>query len=70
MKKLRKSDEVLCHAYDLHPHELGLDSCVWTPEQCRDFEDAKVLAEQALAQPTTDELMTLVNKFIEEKTIC
>ncbi|MGR8006881.1 hypothetical protein ACU6I5_24905, partial [Escherichia coli] len=23
-----------------------------------------------LAQPTTDELMTLVNKFIEEKTIC
>lgn len=31
------------------------------------FEDAKVLAEQALAQPTTDELMTLVNKFIEEK---
>lgn len=39
MKKLRKSDEVLCHAYDLHPHELGLDSCVWTPEQCRDFED-------------------------------
>ncbi|EDL8430085.1 phosphoenolpyruvate--protein phosphotransferase [Salmonella enterica subsp. diarizonae] len=34
------------------------------------FEDAKVLADQALAQPTTDELMTLVNKFIEEKTIC
>ncbi|EEK8720138.1 phosphoenolpyruvate-protein phosphotransferase PtsI [Salmonella enterica] len=34
------------------------------------FEDAKVLTEQALAQPTTDELMTLVNKFIEEKTIC
>lgn len=34
------------------------------------FEDAKVLAEQALAQPTTDELMTLVIKFIEEKTIC
>lgn len=34
------------------------------------FVDAKVLAEQALAQPTTDELMTLVNKFIEEKTIC
>lgn len=34
------------------------------------FEDAKVLAEQALAQPTTDELMMLVNKFIEEKTIC
>lgn len=34
------------------------------------FEDAKVLAEQALAQPTTDELMTLVNKFIEEKRLC
>ena len=34
------------------------------------FEDAKVIADQALAQPTTDELMTLVNKFIEEKTIC
>ncbi|WP_174849660.1 phosphoenolpyruvate-protein phosphotransferase PtsI [Yersinia artesiana] len=34
------------------------------------FEDVKVLAEQALAQPTADELMTLVNKFIEEKTLC
>ena len=34
------------------------------------FEDAKTLAEQALAQPTADELMNLVNKFIEEKTIC
>ena len=34
------------------------------------FEDAKVLAEQALAQPTTEELLALVNKFIEEKTIC
>ncbi|WP_338512178.1 phosphoenolpyruvate-protein phosphotransferase PtsI [Erwinia aphidicola] len=31
------------------------------------FEDAKALAEQALAQPTADELMNLVNKFIEEK---
>lgn len=39
MKKLRKFDEVLCHAYDLHPHELGLDSGIWTPEQCIDFED-------------------------------
>ena len=39
MKKLRKFDEVLCHAYDLHPHELGIDSDIWTPEQCRDFED-------------------------------
>ncbi len=34
------------------------------------FEDAKVLAEQVLLNRTTDELMTLVNKFIEEKTIC
>ena len=34
------------------------------------FEDAKALAEQALAQPTADELMQLVNKFIEEKTLC
>ncbi|MBK0035561.1 phosphoenolpyruvate-protein phosphotransferase PtsI [Erwinia sp. S43] len=34
------------------------------------FEDAKALAEQALAQPTVDELMNLVNKFIEEKTLC
>ncbi|AUX73307.1 phosphoenolpyruvate-protein phosphotransferase PtsI [Erwinia pyrifoliae] len=34
------------------------------------FEDAKALAEQALAQPTADDLMNLVNKFIEEKTLC
>lgn len=34
------------------------------------FEDAKALAEQAMAQPTADELMNLVNKFIEEKTLC
>ncbi|KAB8309586.1 phosphoenolpyruvate-protein phosphotransferase PtsI [Erwinia endophytica] len=34
------------------------------------FEDAKTLAEQALAQPTAEELMNLVNKFIEEKTLC
>ena len=34
------------------------------------FEDAKALAEQALAQPTADELMNLVNKFIKEKTLC
>lgn len=34
------------------------------------FEDAKALAEQALTQPTADELMNLVNKFIEEKTLC
>lgn len=31
------------------------------------FEDAKALADQALAQPTVDEVMNLVNKFIEEK---
>ncbi len=34
------------------------------------FEDAKALAEQALAQPTADDLMNLVNKFIKEKTLC
>ncbi|WP_145492825.1 phosphoenolpyruvate-protein phosphotransferase PtsI [Yersinia aleksiciae] len=34
------------------------------------FEDVKVLAEQALAQPTAKELMDLVNTFIEEKTLC
>ncbi len=34
------------------------------------FEDGKVLAEQAIAQPTKDELMTLGNKFSEEKTSC
>ncbi|WP_034943940.1 phosphoenolpyruvate-protein phosphotransferase PtsI [Erwinia oleae] len=34
------------------------------------FEDAKALAEQALAQPTAEELMNLVNKFIAEKTLC
>ncbi|WP_313361165.1 phosphoenolpyruvate-protein phosphotransferase PtsI [Mixta calida] len=34
------------------------------------FEDAKALAEQALAQPTAEELMSLVNKFIKEKTLC
>lgn len=34
------------------------------------YEDAKALAEQALAQPTAEELMNLVNKFIEEKTLC
>jgi len=34
------------------------------------FGDAKALAEEALAQPTADELMNLVNKFIEEKTLC
>ncbi|MEG3109650.1 MULTISPECIES: phosphoenolpyruvate-protein phosphotransferase PtsI [Pantoea] len=34
------------------------------------FEDAKELAEQALAQPTAEDLMNLVNKFIKEKTLC
>lgn len=34
------------------------------------FSDAKALAEKALAQPTAEELMKLVNKFIEEKTLC
>ncbi len=31
--------------------------------------NAKVLAEQALAQPTTDELMTLVNKFVKKNNL-
>ncbi|MGL4600011.1 MAG: phosphoenolpyruvate-protein phosphotransferase PtsI [Plesiomonas sp.] len=34
------------------------------------FEDAKNLAEQALAQPTAADIMALVNKFLEEKTLC
>lgn len=34
------------------------------------FKDAKVLAEQALVQPTTDDLIRLVNRFVEEKTLC
>ncbi|MFA3779813.1 MULTISPECIES: phosphoenolpyruvate-protein phosphotransferase PtsI [unclassified Yersinia (in: enterobacteria)] len=34
------------------------------------FEDVKVLAEQALAQPTAKELMDLITTFIEEKTLC
>lgn len=34
------------------------------------FKDAKALANEALAQPTAQELMNLVNKFIEEKTLC
>ncbi|AHG18909.1 phosphoenolpyruvate-protein phosphotransferase [Chania multitudinisentens RB-25] len=34
------------------------------------FEDVKALAEQALAQPTAQDLMNYVNKFIEEKTLC
>lgn len=34
------------------------------------FEDVKALAVQALAQPTAQDLMNCVNKFIEEKTLC
>jgi phosphoenolpyruvate-protein phosphotransferase (PTS system enzyme I) len=34
------------------------------------FEDVKVLAQQALAQPTAKELMDLITTFIEEKTLC
>lgn len=34
------------------------------------FNDVKILAAQALAQPTAQDLMNCVNKFIEEKTIC
>lgn len=34
------------------------------------FEDAKALAEQALEQPTAEDLMALVNQFIKEKTLC
>ncbi|GAB2926726.1 phosphoenolpyruvate-protein phosphotransferase PtsI [Hafnia psychrotolerans] len=34
------------------------------------FEDVKALADEALAQATAQELMNLVNKFIEEKTLC
>lgn len=32
------------------------------------FGDAKLLAEEALAQPTSEELMNLINKFIKEKS--
>ncbi|MGM3161973.1 phosphoenolpyruvate-protein phosphotransferase PtsI [Dickeya undicola] len=34
------------------------------------YEDAKALAEQALAQPTAEELSSLVSRFIKEKTLC
>ncbi|GAB1441001.1 phosphoenolpyruvate-protein phosphotransferase PtsI [Providencia sp.] len=34
------------------------------------FADTQALAEQALAQPTADELMQLVDTFIQEKTLC
>lgn len=34
------------------------------------FSDVKALAESALAQPTAQEVLDIVNKFIEEKTLC
>lgn len=34
------------------------------------FKDVKALAEEALNQPTAQDLMNVVNKFIEEKTLC
>ncbi|MGL5534075.1 MAG: putative PEP-binding protein, partial [Plesiomonas shigelloides] len=34
------------------------------------FEDAKALAEHALAQPTAADIMELINKFLEEKALC
>ena len=34
------------------------------------FEDVKALAAQALSQPTAQDLMNCVNKYIEEKTLC
>ncbi|ANI31325.1 phosphoenolpyruvate-protein phosphotransferase [Yersinia entomophaga] len=34
------------------------------------FEDVKALAAEALSKPTAQELMDLVNTFIEEKTLC
>lgn len=34
------------------------------------FKDARVLADQALAQPTAEGIMSLVNEFIKEKTLC
>ncbi|MCE1644959.1 phosphoenolpyruvate--protein phosphotransferase, partial [Enterobacter hormaechei] len=34
------------------------------------YDDAKALAEQALTQPTAQELMDLVDTFTREKTLC
>ncbi|MGK2889711.1 MAG: phosphoenolpyruvate-protein phosphotransferase PtsI [Candidatus Malihini olakiniferum] len=34
------------------------------------YDDAKVLAEQALCQPTAQELSDVVGRFIKEKTLC
>lgn len=35
-----------------------------------DFKEVQALATQALAQPTAEDVMAIVNKFIEEKTLC
>ncbi len=34
------------------------------------YSDVKTLAENALAQPTAQDVLEVVNKFIEEKTLC
>jgi phosphotransferase system enzyme I (PtsI) len=34
------------------------------------YSDVKILAENALAQPTAQDVLEIVNKFIEEKTLC
>lgn len=34
------------------------------------YSDVKTLAENALAQPTAQDVVEIVNKFIEEKTLC
>ncbi len=34
------------------------------------YEDVKILAEQVLNQPTAQQLMDLIDTFIEEKTLC
>ncbi|AWH89647.1 phosphoenolpyruvate-protein phosphotransferase PtsI [Limnobaculum parvum] len=34
------------------------------------YSDVKTLAENALAQPTAEQILAIVNKFIEEKTLC
>lgn len=34
------------------------------------YKDAKALAEQALEQPTAEALMNVIDKFIQEKTLC
>jgi len=34
------------------------------------YNDVQAMAAQALTQPTAEDVMTIVNKFIEEKTLC